>query len=87
MFSRKHGTLYAGVTADLARRVWEHQNGVGSTFVRRYGLYRRVYYERHEDIRTAIHREKAIKTWLRAWKVRFIQRNNPEWDDLPHELM
>lgn len=87
MSNRKDGTLYTGVTADLVRRVWEHRNGAGSVFVRRYALYRLVYYERHDDILTAIHREKTIKTWLRAWKVRLIQRHNPEWDDLSHELM
>jgi putative endonuclease len=82
MSDRKHGTLYAGVTADLVRRVWEHRNSAGSAFVRRYGLYRLVYYERHEDIRTAIQRETNIKNWPRAWKVRLLERENPEWEDL-----
>ena len=71
-----------GVTADLARRVWQHRNGVGSTFVRRYGLTRLVWFEHHEGIEDAIRREKALKTWLRAWKVRLIHRTNPEWQNL-----
>ena len=87
MSNRRNGTLYAGVTSDLVRRVEQHRSGAGSEFVRRYGLYRLVYYERHEDILTAIQREKAIKTWMRAWKVRLIQRSNPEWEDLSQELM
>ncbi len=86
MSNRRDGTLYAGVTSDLVRRVEEHRSGAGSEFVRRYGLHRLVYYERHQDIVTAIQREKAIKTWRRAWKVRLIQRGNPEWVDLSLEL-
>jgi putative endonuclease len=86
MSNRRDGTLYAGVTSDLVRRIWEHRSGAGSEFVRRFGLHRLVYYERHQDIVTAIQREKAIKTWRRAWKVRLIQRGNPEWVDLTLEL-
>ncbi len=82
MSNRRDGTLYASVTADLARRVWEHRNGAGSTFVRRYRLYRLVFYERHEDIRSATQRETNIKYWPRAWKVRLLERDNPGWGDL-----
>ncbi len=87
MSNRKNGTLYTGVTSDLVRRVEQHRSGAGSEFARRYGLYRLIYYERHEDIVAAIQREKTIKTWMRAWKVRLIQRSNPEWVDLSQELM
>ena len=82
MTSRANGTLYAGVTGDLARRVWEHREGVGEGFTKRYGLRRLVYVERHEDIRNAIQRERTIKHWPRAWKVRVIEAMNPGWDDL-----
>ena len=82
MTNRPNGTLYVGVTADLPRRVWEHRTGATEGFTMRYGLKRLVYAERHEDIREAIRREKAIKRWRRAWKVRLIRRTNPEWDDI-----
>ena len=77
-----NGTLCVGVTGDLARRFWEHREGVGEGFTKRYGLKRLVYAERHEDIRTAIQREKNIKHWPRAWKLQLIAAANPNWDDL-----
>jgi len=80
--SRKHGTLYIGVTNDIARRVWEHRQGLGSRFVKTYRVTRLVYAEPHEDIERAIQREKTMKEWPRAWKVRLIARDNPEWKDL-----
>jgi putative endonuclease len=80
--NRLNGVLYVGVTADLARRVAQHRAGEGSAFVREYGLSRLVYAERHEDIVAAIQREKNIKGWPRAWKVRRIHGVNPEWRDL-----
>jgi len=82
MTNRPNGTLYIGVTADLGRRVWEHREGVVDGFTKRYGLKRLVYAERHEDIRTAIQREKTMKHWPRTWKVRLILASNPEWADL-----
>jgi len=87
MTNRPDGTLYIGVTSDLARRVWEHRNDVLEGFTKRYGLKRLVYCERHEDIQAAILREKALKTWRRAWKVRLIVANNPTWDDLYDRLL
>ncbi len=87
MTNRPDGTLYVGVTADLPRRVWEHHNETADGFTKRYGLKRLVYAERHEDIRDAIHREKTIKTWRRAWKVRLIRASNPDWADLSETLM
>lgn len=84
--NRPNGTLYVGVTADLARRVWPHRQGVGSEFVRRYCLTRLVFAERQEIAR-AIQREKNIKDWPRAWKVRrLIHSMNPEWRDLYDDL-
>jgi putative endonuclease len=82
MTNRPNGTLYLGVTSNLARRVWEHREGVTEGFTRRYGLKHLVWYEPHDDIRTAIQREKNMKHWPRAWKVRLILDMNPEWRDL-----
>ncbi|MBV8613712.1 MAG: GIY-YIG nuclease family protein [Acetobacteraceae bacterium] len=87
MTSRVHGTLYVGVTGDLARRVWEHREGVADGFTKRDGLKRLVYFERHEDIRTAIQRERTMKHWPRAWKVRIIEAMNPDWDDLFDQIV
>jgi putative endonuclease len=82
MANRPNGTLYLGVTSDLARRAWEHRMGISEGFTKRYGLKRLVYAERHEDIRSAIRREKTLKHWPRAWKVRLIHAANPSWSDL-----
>lgn len=76
------GTLYIGVTSDLARRIWQHRNGEGSAFCRRYGLTRLVYCGHSERVEEAIAREKAMKAWKRQWKTRMIERTNPGWDDL-----
>ena len=85
--NRPHGTLYVGVTADLARRIWEHRQGLGSDFTRRYGLHRLVHAEAHETITAAIQREKNLKHWSRAWKVALIEEHNPGWDDLYDRLI
>jgi putative endonuclease len=86
MTNRPNGTLYVGVTSNLARRVWEHRTGLAEGFTRRYGLKRLVYIERYEDIGAAIQREKNMKYWPRAWKVRLILGANPAWDDLYNRL-
>src|ERR1700722_4129240 len=80
--NRPNGILYVGVTSDLVRRVFEHRSGFVDGFTKRYGLNRLVYFERFEDIRDAIQREHNIKHWPRAWKVRKIVVDNPEWNDL-----
>ena len=80
--SRKHGTLYIGVTNDLGRRLFEHREGTGSKFTREYRVHRLVHAEEFQDIREAIAREKAMKEWKRAWKVQLIESGNPEWNDL-----
>jgi len=82
MTNQPNGTLYVGVTADLARRVSEHRDGAADGFTKRYGLNRLVYVEHHDAIDAAIQREKNMKHWPRAWKVRIINADNPEWDDL-----
>jgi putative endonuclease len=86
MTNRANGTLYVGVTSDLARRAWEHREGLVDGFTKRYGLKRLVYVERHDDIRDALQREKNLKHWPRAWKVRLILRDNPDWTDLYDRL-
>jgi putative endonuclease len=87
MTNRPNGTLYVGVTGNLARRVWEHRQGVADSFTKRYGLKRLVFAERYEDIRTAIQRERNMKHWPRAWKVRLILAANPPWVDLYEQVL
>ncbi len=82
MASRKHGTLYVGVTSNLALRVEQHKQGTASAFTRRYKVNRLVYFDEYDLITDAIQRESNIKHWPRAWKVRLMQAVNPEWDDL-----
>jgi putative endonuclease len=86
MTNRPFGTLYVGVTNDIARRAWEHRQGTGSSFTSRYRLFRLVYMERHDEIMTAIQREKNIKHWPRAWKLNLIAAQNPLWEDLFNQL-
>jgi putative endonuclease len=80
--NRPNGVLYVGVTSDLVRRVYEHRTGAVAGFTKRYGLKRLVYFEQFDDIETAIQREHNIKHWPRAWKVRKIMADNPDWNDL-----
>jgi putative endonuclease len=82
MTNRRDGTLYVGVASDLPRGAYQHREGLIDGFTKRYGLKMLVYYEQHDDIRSAIQREKTIKHWPRAWKVRLIHRVNPDWKDL-----
>ena len=79
---RYRGTLYSGVTSDIAARVWAHKEGRGSKFCARYGLTKLIYAEEAPTIEEAIAREKAMKKWNRAWKIGLIERVNPNWDDL-----
>ena len=84
--SRKHGTLYVGVTNDLRARLELHRSGKGSEFVRKYGVTRLVYIEEYSSPEEAIRREKQLKNWRRDWKIRLIEENNPDWSDLSHFL-
>ena len=86
MTNRPNGTLYLGVTNDIARRAWEHREGLVEGFTRRHGLTRLVFAEHHDDIASAIQRERTLKHWPRAWKVRLIHKQNPHWDDLYETL-
>ena len=84
--SGRNGTLYVGVTSNLVKRVWEHKNHVVDGFTKRYQVDRLVWYEVHETMGSAIQREKAIKEWQRAWKLRLIEEFNPDWADLYETL-
>jgi len=87
MTNRRNGILYAGVTSNLPRRAFEHRAGLVEGFIKRYALKMLVYCEHYDDIRLAIQREKTVKHWPRAWKVRLIHTENPEWDDLYDTLI
>lgn len=84
--SGRNGTLYVGVTNDLARRTAEHKDKVVPGFTRRHGVDILVWYEEHSDINDAIAREKQIKSWNRAWKLKLIEKNNSGWNDLAPRL-
>ena len=84
--SRPNGTLYIGVTSNLPKRVWEHKNDFVKGFTNRYHVHTLVWYEVHESMESAIVREKSLKKWNRAWKLRLIQRDNPKWLDLYDEI-
>lgn len=85
--SKLNGTLYVGVTSDLVKRVWEHKSDVADGFTKRYGVHMLVWFEVHENMESAISREKNIKAWKRAWKIELIQKTNPLWRDLYNELV
>ena len=86
MSNKRHGTLYIGVTNNLIRRVLEHKKEMNEGFSKRYQLKRLVYFETTHDILAAIWREKCLKKWYRAWKIRLIEELNPTWRDLHEEL-
>ena len=86
MSNRRDGILYVGVTSDLSKRAYEHRSGLIAGLTKRYGLKRLIWFEQHDDIRSAIQRETTMKHWPRAWKVRLVHARNPEWRDLYDEL-
>ena len=86
MTNRPSGTLYVGVTSNLARRAWEHRTSAIDGFTKRYGLTRLVFAERHDTIQGAIQREKRLKSWPRAWKLALVAGTNPSWEDLYEQL-
>ena len=86
MASGIQGTLYIGVTSDLVLRVWQHREGVVDGFTERFGVKRLVWYELHGSMQAAIAREKSLKKWNRAWKVRLIEEGNLAWQDLWDEI-
>ena len=84
--SEKNGILYVGVTSDLIKRVSEHKEKIHEGFTKQYSVNQLVWYEVHDDIEQAIVREKVIKNWKRAWKVRRILESNPECRDLFNDI-
>jgi putative endonuclease len=82
MANRKNGTIYIGVTSDLIARVYQHREGLVPGFTKRYGCGLLVYFEAFDDLQDARLRELQMKEWKRGWKVRLIEENNLEWDDL-----
>jgi putative endonuclease len=86
MASGRNGTLYTGVTTDLARRAYEHRESLLEGFTRKYGVKILVWFEIHDSVTEAIVREKAIKRWRRAWKLALIEADNPQWRDLYETL-
>lgn len=84
--SQKNGTLYVGVTSDLARRVWEHRNDLADGFTKDYRVHRLVHVESFSCMEKAIKREKQIKKWRRAWKIELIEAYNPDWRDLYQDI-
>ena len=82
MASRRNGTLYIGVTNDLAKRAWEHREGVIDGFTKQYQCTLLVWFEAYDDLQEARQREARLKKWNRAWKLRLIEEQNPDWHDL-----
>ena len=80
--SQRNGTLYIGVTSDLAKRIWQHKYVPAEGFTKQYTIHTLVYYEPHQNMHAAIMREKQLKKWNRAWKLRLIEASNPDWIDL-----
>jgi len=82
MASGRNGTIYIGSTTSLLKRVWEHRNDVVEGFTKKYEIFKLVYFEQFDDVENAIKREKRLKKWNRAWKIRLVEELNPNWDDL-----
>ena len=86
MASERNGTLYIGVTSDLIARAWQHKNNAVDGFTKKYDVHKLVWYEPHQNMESAILKEKALKKWNRIWKLRLIEQMNPDWQDLYHQL-
>ena len=85
--NRPNGILYVGVTADIVSRIGQHRDGLVDGFTKRYGLKMLVHVELHQTMLAAIQREKSLKRWPRAWKIRLLRENNPDWTDLYDTLL
>ena len=85
--SGRNGTLYIGVTSDLAKRLWEHKNDVAAGFTKQYQVHTLVHVEAFETMPDAILREKQLKKWRREWKLKLIETTNPDWRDLYDDIM
>lgn len=85
--SKHNGTIYIGVTSNLVKRVYEHKADLVDGFTKRYGVHQLVWFERHETMESAIAREKQLKKWNRAWKLKLIEETNREWRDIYEEIV
>jgi putative endonuclease len=85
--SHRNGTLYVGVTSNLLQRVWQHKNDLGEGFTKKYQVHILVYYELHNDMLSAITREKQLKKWNRDWKLKMIEKDNSTWRDLWEDIL
>ena len=84
--NKPRGTLYIGVTSNLPQRIWQHKNKVTKGFTEKHKLNKLVWYELHDNMMSAIEREKALKAWNREWKIRVVEEMNPTWGDLYDDL-
>jgi putative endonuclease len=80
--SKRNGSLYIGSTSDLVKRIWEHKEKLRQGFTQRYGIDKLVYFEKFQELALMGQRERRLKEWRRTWKIRLIEENNPNWDDL-----
>ncbi len=87
MTNMRNGTLYVGVSSDLPPRVQQHREGIIEGFTRKYGCKQLVWWEQHEQMHTALSREKELKKWRRAWKLALIEKANPTWRDLYEDFV
>ena len=85
--SKRNGTLYVGSTSILPKRIWQHKNNLVEGFTRKYKIHMLVWYEQTTDVYAALHRERNIKRWKRAWKLELIEKFNPDWRDLYNDII
>jgi len=85
--SQRNGTLYIGVTSNLIKRIQEHKINITKGFTEKYKVHNLVYYEQTEDVSSALAREKALKKWNRDWKIKLIEKDNPNWKDLYFDII
>jgi len=85
--SKRNGTLYSGVTSNLVKRIWEHKSHLVEGFTNKYNVTLLVWYECHDSMESAIHKEKKIKNWKRSWKIKEIEKINPKWNDLYNDII
>ena len=85
--NKYRGTLYVGITSNLIKRIWEHKSDLVEGFTKKYQTHQLVYFEKHQDAKTALNREKNLKAWKRNWKIELIEKNNSKWDDLFSEII
>jgi len=85
--NRKHGVIYIGVSSNLIKRVWQHKNNVVKSFTQKYHVHDLVWHEVHQEMASAISREKKLKKWRRDWKIQLIEKTNPDWLDLYPDLI